>query len=85
MTGLGTLPGGLDSSGSAINNHGQLVGNAYTTSGYPHAFRWENGVMTGLGTLPGGLSSGAVAINDHGQAIGTASNSSGFYRAVLYQ
>ena len=40
MTDLGTLPGGTDSGGSAINASGQVAGGAYTAGGDFHAFLW---------------------------------------------
>ena len=56
MTDLGNL-GGSDTRALAINNSGQVVGSARTTT-ETHAFVWENGAMTDLGTLYGGLSCG---------------------------
>jgi probable HAF family extracellular repeat protein len=50
----------------AINNVGQIVGNA----GNRHGFLYSNGVTTDLGTLPGDSASAAVAINDSGQIVG---------------
>ena len=66
IIGLGTL-GGTSSSAEAINDSGQVVGNASTASGDSHAFiTGLNGVgMTDLGVL------GGRAINDSGQVAGT--------------
>jgi probable HAF family extracellular repeat protein len=71
MTDLRTLPGGIQSSPSAINDLGQVVGESETLSGDTLALRWTpSGGMKDLGTLPGGSDSGAVAINDLGRWSG---------------
>jgi probable HAF family extracellular repeat protein len=82
---LGTL-GGPRSDAAAINDRGQVVGQANTTakskSGYTtgmpigHAFLWQNGNMRDLGTL-GGEYSIADAINERGQVVGVASTKTG--------
>ena len=78
ITDLGTL-GGSDSSASAINNRGQIVGSS-TRSGDPtlHAFRYSAGRMTDL--LPGPTRSFAADINNRGQVVGTLGD-----RAFLYR
>ena len=70
MTDLGVLPGTQQSSAEAINEKGQVVGNAY--GGGFHAFLWEKGKMIDLGTLPGDVQSMATSINDRGQVIGSS-------------
>jgi probable HAF family extracellular repeat protein len=59
--------------GLAINNLGQIVGDAQAIvpGGYDgfQAFVFAGGQMTNLGTL-GGISSQAEGINDHGQIVG---------------
>ena len=59
MRDLGTL-GGHDSSATAINTRGQIIGNSATTrmdrpgfNGIPihHGFLWQNGRMRDLGAL----------------------------------
>jgi len=51
ITDLGTL-GGWQASAHAINDRGQVVGEADTGDGNRRAFLWENGVMTDLGLPP---------------------------------
>jgi len=76
MRDLGTL-GGADSSGSVINQAGQVAGFSFTngkvnpTTGMPtiHPFLWEQGAMKDLGSL-GGTIAVATFLNDNGQVIG---------------
>jgi probable HAF family extracellular repeat protein len=108
MRDLGTLGGpessvsalrgyedGFEDVGAAINERGQVVGQADTAakdaggSPIPHAFLWENGRMRDLGTL-GGKESGAVAINEGGQVVGQSETTSKgsdylFAHAFLWQ
>ena len=81
ITDLGTL-GRTYSQANAINNSGQVVGLATTSTsdgfvllsgdGFVHAFLYSgNGPMQDLGTF-GGPSSRATAINDNGQVVGYA-------------
>lgn len=75
---LGTL-GGNESFSTAVNNRGQVVGQAANTmpDSFPfpgfgqqaRAFLWENGVMQDLGTL-GGPDAFAIDVNDRGQVLG---------------
>jgi probable HAF family extracellular repeat protein len=83
VTDLGTL-GGQYRCAVDIDNSGQVVGGADTTSnGNEHAYRYSHGAMVDLGTL-GGLRSRALGINDSGQIVGWAYISSGEGRAFLY-
>lgn len=71
---IGTL-GGSYSWGWAINDGGQVVGEATATQGtgqLQYAFITQaNGAnMTSLGTVSGSTESGAYAINNHGQVAG---------------
>jgi probable HAF family extracellular repeat protein len=77
ITDLGTL-GGLGSEGQALNNQGQVVGDAPAADGNSHAFLWQSAHMTDLGTAPGYASSVALGINDKGQVVGYVSTGSGF-------
>lgn len=69
ITDLGSL-GGDYSYGDSINDAGQVVGDAETSSGVNHAFLWQGGVMTDLGTLGGSRGSRATAISEAGQVVG---------------
>ena len=53
MQDLGTL-GGTDSQGDAINDSGQVTGDAITAGdAAAHAFLWDGTTMQDLGTLGG--------------------------------
>lgn len=84
---LGTL-GGNESVAWAVNNQGQVTGNALNeipddfaaAYGLPgatqtHAFLWQDGMMQDLGTL-GGPDSGPYAMNQRGQIVGIATTDS---------
>jgi probable HAF family extracellular repeat protein len=68
---LGTL-GGNNSDARAINEGGEIVGNADFSPNSPnhHAYLWRDGVMTDLGTLGVFPCSTAYAINSRGQVVG---------------
>jgi probable HAF family extracellular repeat protein len=78
ITNLGTL-GGNESFSIAVNNRGQVVGQAANAipDAFPfpgfgqqaRAFLWQNGAMQDLGTL-GGPDAFAIDINDRGQVLG---------------
>ena len=66
---LGTL-GGRASRATAINDRGQVAGEAETKTGDLHAFLWSaDGGLRDLGT-PGGKFSRACALNDRGELVG---------------
>jgi probable HAF family extracellular repeat protein len=94
---LGTL-GGSSSSASAINNQGQILGQADTSRATrdcdkvasdeyidprPHAFLWRNGKLFDLGPLVSGLG-GAEAMNDYGQIVGSLMLGSSVDHAFLW-
>jgi probable HAF family extracellular repeat protein len=88
LTDLGTLPGTSQSEAVAINDIGQIIGQAGNLSNrepmWSHAFVWQNGRMTDLGTLPGDSQSSAAALNDRGQIIGTSTSRNGHARLALW-
>ncbi len=68
---------------NAINDSGQIVGQALGMSGFT-PFLYENGTATDLGTL-GGFFGQANAINSSGQIVGESSVANGQSRAFLYE
>ena len=62
--------GGLIATADAINDAGQIVGNANFPTGASDAYLWQDGVFTDLGTLAGDCFSRAFAINSRGQVVG---------------
>lgn len=82
MIDLGTL-GGETSIAYDVNDRGQVVGAASTSSGARHAFLYENGKMRDLGSL--GLAAQALAINNKGQIVGqTLVRNLGDARAFIF-
>jgi probable HAF family extracellular repeat protein len=100
MSDLGVLVGadsfgGADSSGSGINNSGQVTGDALIPNGSAkHAFLYADGSMNDIHTLgdpnqdglQGGPGSHGYGINDSGQVAGysSISNYSSASHAFLY-
>lgn len=75
LTDLGTL-GGDFSHATAINDRGQVVGEAQTAAGKPHPFLYQPGVgMTDIGTASAHPDEFGTAsdINDAGQVVGRIS------------
>ena len=81
---LGTL-GGNSSTGYAINDFGQVVGESKkSVYGCDYAFLWSDATgMQNLGTL-GGESSVAYGINNLGQVVGSAETKEGEFHAFFY-
>jgi len=84
ITDLGTL-GGDRTSGSGLNNAGQVTGYSRTSGNGPfHAFLYRSGQMIDLGTL-GGRDSGGLSINEAGQVVGYSDTFTGLPAAFLYR
>jgi probable HAF family extracellular repeat protein len=86
---LGTLPGDPASSGSGINNQGQVSGiSGDPITGGTHAFLWTDPTMVPLSPLTGYTYSEAIRLNDAGDAVGDSfsiTNGSFPTRATLWQ
>lgn len=67
---LGTVPGAVGSTATAVNDRVQVVGTVYFGDGQNerHPFLWQNGVMRDLGSFEG-LIAEAVDINNAGQVL----------------
>jgi probable HAF family extracellular repeat protein len=68
----------------AINDAGQIAGEAGTAAGYNHAFLSLQGFMVDLGTL-GGFNSAALGMNNYGQIVGWSENDQLQDHAFLWQ
>jgi probable HAF family extracellular repeat protein len=68
---LGTLPGGPNSVGTAINDAGVVVGWALNDHAMPNAVKYAGGSLGDLGTL-GGYKSFAYGISVEGQITGSS-------------
>ena len=78
-----TIVGPANSTPTAINNAGAVVGNYPISPTASRSFvNWGKGAVT-LGTL-GGTSTTAVAINDKGQVLGNWINTGGQQRGFIY-
>jgi probable HAF family extracellular repeat protein len=85
VTNIGTL-GGSSSSGSGINDLGQVTGSSFIAGdSVSHAFFWDpiKIAMTDLGTLSGSSSSGS-GINNLGQVTGSSSIAGGSYSHAFF-
>jgi probable HAF family extracellular repeat protein len=70
----------------AINDAGQIVGNAFpVTGGHPRAFLLDDGRFTDLGTLPGHLWSLARDINERGEVLVLSSDNAGTVHLALWR
>jgi probable HAF family extracellular repeat protein len=81
---LGTL-GGTNSEANAINNLGQIVGNANIADDTPRPVLWNDYLSTpvDLGTL-GGVGGMAIAINDNGLIAGWSDTADGESHITLW-
>ena len=75
VTELPLIPGGTESTSSAINNLGHVAGTGVvtvegSTSSVARAFLWDGFTTIDLGTLPGFEHSAAFDLNDVGQIVG---------------
>ncbi len=81
---VGTL-GGSESVGLAINDRGQVVGQASLLGdGLAHAYIWEAGVITDLGSLAPDASSKAWGINNSGEIVGESQIAGGVGAHAMY-
>jgi probable HAF family extracellular repeat protein len=81
---LGTL-GGAASTPVALNDAGQVAGNAEPVDGPQHAFTWSEAAgLRDLGTL-GGPASTANGLNASGWVVGTADTADGATVAFLWR
>ena len=79
VTNISSRPADRDSSASAINEHGQIVGEKEGSG----VFLWQNGRMTYLGILVDNQA--ALAIDEHGQITGTMAIGPSTTHAFLWQ
>jgi len=76
--------GGTYSWGLAINNRGDIVGTAATSTGGNRAFLYSGGTMRLLGGPPSVTRSFAVSISDNGYITGEYADSQDWDRAFLH-
>lgn len=81
---VGTL-GGSESVALAINDLGQVVGQANLKGdAVAHAYVWEAGVLKDLGSLAEDASSKAWGINNRGEIVGESQVAGGFGAHAMY-
>jgi probable HAF family extracellular repeat protein len=83
MIDLGTLPGGLNSTGNGINGSGAVVGTSLPPDMATSSAFVDNGTMVDLGSL-GGIYSAANGINDSRQVVGSSKDRSNADHAFLW-
>ena len=79
------LYGGRHQYAAAINDAGQIVGNAETDAGVRHAVLWQNGETVDLGTPPGTRESYASSLNALGHVVGHGSHTGADARPFLWR
>ncbi len=90
VTDLGTLPG-FSISAVAINNRGQIIGNATRTDGSPqnqftHPFLWQSGTIYDLNDLAnhkGWTMMWVSGLNNRGQIVGYGQSGSKYFYFLL--
>ena len=83
ITDLGTLAGGTNSYGEAINASGDVAGISTVAGGLQHAVIWVGTTVTDLG-VPFGTQSAAFGINDGQTVVGYTTDGTTKY-AVLWK
>lgn len=78
---LGTLPGGTNSYGEAINLGGDIAGISTTSGGLQHAVLWIGATPTDLG-VPFGTQSAAFGVNDSRTVVGYTTDGTTKYGAL---
>jgi hypothetical protein len=90
---LGTL-GGENAGGQAMNDAGEVIGEADTSipctpdCDHPQVYRaylWRHGVMTDLGVVPGDRCGNAYSINARTQVVGANGLCHGYVDAFLWE
>ena len=70
VTDLGTLPGGMSSQATFVDNQGVVTGFSIDADGIEHAVLWYNGAITDVAKQePSGQNSAAFGANVLGQAL----------------
>lgn len=78
------IPAENGSAAVAINNRGQIVGNAYYKGSIRGYIFSERDGFLDLGTFGGGFSA-AAGINEHGDVVGYATTADNYARAFLFR
>jgi probable HAF family extracellular repeat protein len=82
---LGPMGGGNECSAAAVNDAGQIAGEANLRPfGFMYGFVYAGGRFQDVGTLRGGTGSALLAINAQGHAVGWGSLKDGSFHAVLW-
>ena len=86
LSDLGVLDGYTNSTATAVNSSGQIVGYSFTATpqlSLNRAYYYSNGMMVDLGTL-GGSGSQAFGINGAGNVVGQSDDAGGNRHAFFY-